>query len=261
MRAPVLILQEPMPKNDLAYYDRQAERWWTPGAKIRALESLNPARFRFFERVIPNWSDLRILDVGCGGGYSCEFLARRGARVWGLDRSANCIEAARDHAHSENLAIDYQTGAAERLPYAADSFDAVTCLDVLEHVASPQQAIAECARVLVPGGYFCFDTVNRTGLSYFVMIFLLETLTGLIPRGIHDWEKFIRPYELERWLETYGFEPPEIAGFNPFGRPFIDYPAAILYYLRTKQLRVQIDDNTSVMYVGMARKACDRLAV
>lgn len=250
-----------MAKNDLAYYDRQAEHWWEPGAKIQALASLNPARFEFFERTVSHWSERRVLDVGCGGGYSCEFLARRGARVWGLDRSAACIEAARNHARSEGLSIDYQTGTAERLPYPSGSFDVVTCLDVLEHVVSPARTVAECARVLVPGGVFCFDTVNRTGLSYVVMILLLETLTGLIPRGIHDWQKFIRPDELATWLAACGFEPPDIAGFNPFGQPGIDYPAAMLYYLRTKQLRVRIDNNTSIMYVGVARKACDRLAV
>lgn len=250
-----------MIKNDLAYYDRQAENWWQPDAKIRALERLNPARFGFFERAISSWSGQRALDIGCGGGYSCEFLAQRGARVWGLDCSEACIEAARRHARTQNLEIDYRTGTAECLPYDDATFDIVTCLDVLEHVDSPQGAIAEAARVLRPGGYFCFDTVNRTGLSYFVMIFLLETLTGLIPKGIHDWEKFLRPEEVARWLGECGFAAPEIAGFNPFGRPFIDYPGAILYYLRTKQLRVRIDNNTSVMYVGLAQKTCDRLAV
>ncbi|MEO0948378.1 MAG: bifunctional 2-polyprenyl-6-hydroxyphenol methylase/3-demethylubiquinol 3-O-methyltransferase UbiG [Cyanobacteria bacterium J06641_5] len=245
-------------KNDLAYYDRQAAHWWEPDAKIRALEQLNPPRFEFFDRYITDWSNLKVLDVGCGGGYSCEFLAQRGAKVWGIDRSEPCIQVARDRVRTQGLPIEYQTGTAEALPYPDNSFDAITCLDVLEHVASPQQTIAEIARILKPGGWFCFDTVNRTRLSYFVMIFLLETLTGLIPRGIHDWQKFIRPRELQQWLGDRGLTTMAIAGFNPFGRPFIDYLPALWHYLRTQQLRVRIDHNTSVMYVGVAQKHCDR---
>ncbi|NEQ30482.1 MAG: 3-demethylubiquinone-9 3-O-methyltransferase, partial [Leptolyngbya sp. SIO4C5] len=126
-------------KNDLGFYDRQAAEWWRPSAKIYALHQLNPLRFQFFDRYVEDWQGLRVLDIGCGGGYTCEFLAQRGAQVWGLDQSAACIAAAQQHA--AHLPINYTTGVAEHLPYGDRQFDLVTCVDVLEHVEDLPQTL------------------------------------------------------------------------------------------------------------------------
>ena len=243
-----------MIRNNLAFYDQQAPHWWDERATIAPLNRLNPLRFDYFDSAVPTWSGLRVLDVGCGGGFTCEFLARRGAQVWGVDPSAPCIAAAQRHAAQEHLPIAYTCAAAEHLPYADHSFDAVVCVDVLEHVAAPAQAVAEISRVLGPGGLFCFDTINRTRRSRLVMIWLLETLLRQIPCGIHDWHQFITPAELADMLRLSGFSGTQINGFNLFGRTLVEYAAAYRYYRRTGQFQARFDDDTRVMYIGTARK-------
>lgn len=243
-----------MKRNDLEFYDRIAREWWQQDTKIYALHHLNPLRFQYFDRYIANWSKLKVLDVGCGGGFSCEFMAARGAEVFGIDQSQNCIAAAKAHAVCSGWKIDYRYGFAECLPYPANYFDAVLCLDVLEHVAELKQTIAEIHRVLKPGGVFCFDTINRTFRAQFIMIWLLEEILQEIPRGIHDWKKFIKPEELNELMQHYGFINAEIKGFNLFDNTIWDYFAAYWHYKKTGGFRVSINDNTSVMYIGKAAK-------
>lgn len=241
-------------RNDLTFYDASATNWWQPSAKIYALNYLNPPRFAYFDRVIPNWQNQRVLDVGCGGGFTSEFLATRGAIVSGVDQSHDCILAARTHAERQSLAIDYQQGYAEALPYPDHSFDVVVCVDVLEHVADPLRSLAEIHRVLKPGGVFCFDTINRTFRSRLILIWLLENLLREIPQGIHDWQKFIKPEELAHTLQTLGFDEFEVKGFNIFGRSIADNIAAYRHYRKTGNFKIHTNDDTSVMYIGKARK-------
>jgi 2-polyprenyl-6-hydroxyphenyl methylase/3-demethylubiquinone-9 3-methyltransferase len=243
-----------MQRNDLEFYDHSAARWWEPTSKIYALHHLNAPRFAYFDRHIASWDGLRVLDVGCGGGFSCEFLAHRGAIVSGVDQSAPCIRIAREHAQQNQLAIDYQHGVAEHLPYSEDSFDVVVCVDVLEHVANVQETLAEVSRVLKPGGFFCFDTINRTFKSKAIMIWLLEDILQEIPRGIHDWQKFIRPHELTDLMQPFGFAEIEIKGFNIFGSTMLDHIQAYRYYRRTGNFSIRINEDTAVMYIGKARK-------
>jgi 2-polyprenyl-6-hydroxyphenyl methylase/3-demethylubiquinone-9 3-methyltransferase len=239
-------------RNNLSFYDQQAASWWEESATIFPLSHLNPLRFLFFDRFVPQWENLRVLDVGCGGGYTCEYLARRGARLSGIDRSAPCIDAARSHADASGLAIDYRVGTAEQLPFGAGRFDVVICVDVLEHVDRPDAVIAEIARVLAPGGTFCFDTINRTFRSRLTMIWLLETLLRLIPAGVHDWERFVTPVALRGWLVARGFSAIAMQGMDLFGRGPLRTLGRLLHYWRTGGFQVGFDDDLAVMFIGVA---------
>ena len=243
-----------MPRNNLLFYDQQAPQWWDEAATIFPLSRLNPLRFQYFDRTIPNWQGLTVLDVGCGGGYTCEFLARRGAIVTGIDQSVACIEVARTHAEANGLAIAYHAGVAESLPFNDQAFDVVVCVDVLEHVDGPATVVAEIGRVLKLGGWFCFDTINRTERSRWVMIWLLENILRQIPRGVHDWNKFLRPDELQQFLEQNHFSEIHIRGFDLFGRTAIAQLKTLVHFWKTGQFQVQFDDDTQIMYIGVARQ-------
>lgn len=244
-----------MKKNDLEFYDLNADCWWDEDATIYALYHLNTPRFEFFDRYIANWQGLNVLDVGCGGGFTCEYLARRGVTVSGIDQSQKCIEAAQQHCKHEELDINYRAGIAEKLPYADHSFDAVICVDVLEHVQNPAQVISEVSRVLKPGGLFLFDTINRTFKSRLTMIWLMENILGEINRGVHDWDKFIKPEELFDLLKQNSFCDVEFKGFDIFGGALrLDF-LSYLHYKRTKMIKVTINDDVSINYIGKATKA------
>jgi 2-polyprenyl-6-hydroxyphenyl methylase/3-demethylubiquinone-9 3-methyltransferase len=277
-----------MQRNNLAFYDQQAAQWWDEAATVYPLRRLNPLRFQYFDRYISKgwhggnefeawelsshdsnslpvetqdrstWAGLSVLDVGCGGGYTCEFLTQRGATVWGIDQSAACIEAARAHAQAENLAIAYTQGVAEQLPFEAEQFDGVVCVDVLEHVENPKQAIAEISRVLKPDGFFCFDTINRTWQSRLVMITLLEDLLQEIPRGIHDWQKFLTPEEVQGYMASAGLEAIALDGFNLFGSTVGEKLGALRHYWLTGEFRVRFDADTSIMFIGVGQKRMER---
>jgi 2-polyprenyl-6-hydroxyphenyl methylase/3-demethylubiquinone-9 3-methyltransferase len=244
-----------MIRNNLFFYDQQAAEWWQEEATIAPLNRLNPLRFQYFDQSLPNWRGIKVLDVGCGGGFTCEFLAKRGAEVWGIDQSSACIEAAKAHAQQALLPIHYRVSMAESLPWENSSFDVVVCVDVLEHVKHPSQVIAEIARVLKPGGMFCFDTINRTVRSRLIMIWLLENLLRQIPRGIHDWHKFITPEEFANWSHSAGLGNIQISGFNLFGSSISEHIAAYRHYQRTGDFQVRFDHDKRVMYIGTAIKA------
>ncbi|MBD3561235.1 3-demethylubiquinone-9 3-O-methyltransferase [Planktothrix sp. FACHB-1355] len=243
-----------MKRNNLEFYDESADAWWQEESKIYALYHLNKPRFEFFDRYISNWQGLRVLDVGCGGGFSCEFMAERGAVVSGLDQSAKCIEIAQKHAESKGFAIDYKSGLAETMPYEANTFDAAICVDVLEHVADVNKVIAEIHRVLKPNGLFFFDTINRNFKSKFVMIWLMENILGEIKRGVHDWNKFIKPEEVTKIMTERGFGNIDIKGFDLFGEALKLNIDSYREYKKTGMVQVKINDDTSIMYIGKAEK-------
>lgn len=242
-----------MERNNLAFYDQQAVQWWSETATIFPLSKLNPLRFQYFDRFIPNWRGLKVLDVGCGGGYTCEFLAHRGAKVTGIDPSAACIEAAKSHAEKIGLTIDYHVGMGEALPFTCDGFDVVVCVDVLEHVQSVATTVTEMSRVLNSGGLFCFDTINRTWQSRWMMIWLLEDVLRQIPRGIHDWHQFVPPEELHQLLTQAGFSPVTLQGFDLLGRTPLAQITNLIHFLKTGGFQVRFDNNTEVMYIGTAQ--------
>ncbi len=137
-----------MTTNELEVYEREADDWWSSESKMSILNSFNPPRFDYFDNFIGDWKGLKVIDVGCGGGFTSEYLAEKGANVYGIDMSPKLIEVAREHAQSRSLDIKYKQGTAEYLPFETETFDAVICVDVLEHVSDLSKVIFEISRVL-----------------------------------------------------------------------------------------------------------------
>jgi len=205
----------PRSRNNLALYNDVAKDWWSDDLRwIRTLKNMVPGRLDYFDGFI-DWAGKRVLDLGCAGGFMAEALDDRGARVTGIDPAADAIAAARQHAGARDIA--YHVGVGEALPYADGSFDAVVCVDVLEHVGDLSQVIGEVARVLTAGGLFCFDTINRNPLASLAVVTLAEDVLRLLPRGTHDPDMFIRPRELRDHLEAAGLVPGEVVGLGPRG--------------------------------------------
>jgi 2-polyprenyl-6-hydroxyphenyl methylase/3-demethylubiquinone-9 3-methyltransferase len=204
-------------RNDLTIYNTVADRWWSDDIRwVRTLKNLVPGRLAWFDRHI-DWQGRDVLDLGCAGGFMAEALARRGAHVTGIDPAADAIDAARAHARESGLRIGYDVGVGEALPYESASFDAVVCVDVLEHVADLNKVLSEVARTLRPGGQFLFDTINRTLLARLATITVAEDVLRLLPRGTHDPAMFIRPTELRAAMQRAGLVPGPVTGLGPRG--------------------------------------------
>ncbi len=203
--------------NDLTIYDAHAAEWWSDEVRwVRALRNMVPARLRHFDRYMA-WKGAQVLDLGCAGGFMAEALHDRGARVHAIDPASGAVAAAQAHAARTGRDIAYAVGVGEALPYADSSFDAVVCVDVLEHVGDWPRVLAEVARVLRPGGWFLFDTINRTALARIAVVGVAEGVLRLLPRGTHDPALFIRPREIARHLEGQGFVLAPLAGLGPVG--------------------------------------------
>lgn len=204
-------------RNDLTIYDNMAASWWSDDIRwVRTLKNLVPGRLAWFDGQI-DWHGRDVLDLGCAGGFMAEALAARGARVTGIDPAEGAIAAARAHARAHVLRIGYNTGVGETLPYDDASFDAVVCVDVLEHVADLLKVMADVARALRPGGLFLFDTINRNPLARLATITLAEDLLRLFPRGTHDPAKLIKPAELRAAVQGAGLVPGAFTGLGPRG--------------------------------------------
>jgi ubiquinone biosynthesis O-methyltransferase len=202
-----------------AMYDTDAKDWWSGRTRwLRLLNNMVPPRLAYFTPIVGDWRGKSVLDLGCGGGFMAEPLARQGAHVIGVDPSAPAIEVAKQHAEETGLSIDYRVGTGEKLPVADSAVDIVVCVDVLEHVDDLDAVIGEIRRVLKPGGLFLFDTINRTWLSKLVYIVLGEIVLRLGPRGTHDPALFIKPEELRAKLESQELAVAEhIGGIGPRG--------------------------------------------
>ena len=209
--------RSPSIQNDLSLYDRHADHWWDGSQRwLRALQNLVTPRLAYFDQVA-TWPGRMVLDLGCGGGFMSEALASRGADVVGVDPSYGAIAIATRHAASQGLAIRYLVGSGEDIPLASGSVDCVVCVDVLEHVRSLDHVLDEIRRVLRPGGLFLFDTINRTWIARFVIVFCGEQILRLLPRGTHDPAKFITLAELDAKLTARGFVDRAFAGLGPRG--------------------------------------------
>lgn len=215
---------------EIAKFEAMAAEWWDPAGKFRPLHMLNPTRLDYitaqiaaeFDRDLAAaapFAGLRVLDIGCGGGLLSEPMARLGATVVGVDAAARNIPVAQAHARQSGLTIDYRHTTAEALTEEGAAFDVVLNMEVVEHVADPPAYLRACHDLLVPGGLMVCSTLNRTAKSFAMAIVGAEYVMRWLPRGTHDWNKFITPDELYAMLRAAGLEPVDRKGmvFDPLG--------------------------------------------
>lgn len=205
-------------QKEIANFDRIASRWWDPRGEMGPLHSLNPPRVRYIASCAGTLAGKRAVDVGCGGGLLSEALVAEGAEVLGIDLADEVLEVARLHGLESGRKAEYRKIAAEALAEeAAASFDLVCCMEMLEHVPQPQSVVAACAQLVKPGGTVVFSTINRNPKAFALAVVGAEYLLGLIPRGTHDYAKFIRPSELDAWARAAGLEVVGLKGlqYNP----------------------------------------------
>ena len=205
---------------ELDKFSQLAHRWWDPLGEFRPLHEMNPARQDWIDRHA-GLSGKKILDVGCGGGILAEGMAGAGADVTGIDLSEKALGVAKLHLLESGRKVDYRLIAAEELAAEmSGAFDIVTCMEMLEHVPDPGSIVAACAALVKPGGHVFFSTLNRNPKSYALAVVGAEYVLGLLPKGTHDYERFIKPSELSRWAKSVGLEPDELIGmaYNPFTR-------------------------------------------
>jgi len=201
-------------------FDRIAATWWDPDGESRPLHDLNPARLAYISDRV-ELKDMHVIDVGCGGGILSESLAGQGAIVTGIDIASKALSVARLHLHESGHKVDYQQVTAESwAEQHPSSAGAVTCMEMLEHVPDPASVVAACANMLRPGGHLFMSTLNRNLASFGVAILGGEHITRIIPKGTHQYDRFIKPSELCQWLRTSGMKVEDITGihYNPLER-------------------------------------------
>jgi 2-polyprenyl-6-hydroxyphenyl methylase / 3-demethylubiquinone-9 3-methyltransferase len=207
---------------ELEKFGRLAHRWWDPEGEFRPLHEINPLRLDWIDRHA-GLAGKKVLDVGCGGGILAEAMARRGAEVTGIDLSEKGLRVAELHLLESKLAVRYEKAMAEDYAAAhAGEFDVVTCMELLEHVPEPAGMVAACARLVRPGGQVFFSTINRNPKSYLFAVVGAEYVLKLLPKGTHDYLRFIKPSELSRWSRAAGLTPDELIGmtYNPLTRRY-----------------------------------------
>ncbi len=207
---------------ELAKFEELAYRWWDPEGEFKPLHDINPLRLSYIESKV-GLAGKRVLDVGCGGGLLSEAMASRGALVTGIDMGDAPLGVARLHALEAGIDLDYQKATAESLAEEARaSFDVITCMELLEHVPDPASTINACAKLLSPEGFAFFSTINRNPKAYLLAIIGAEYVLRMLPKGTHDYDKFIRPAELGRWMRQADLELCDLSGmtYNPLTRRY-----------------------------------------
>jgi 2-polyprenyl-6-hydroxyphenyl methylase / 3-demethylubiquinone-9 3-methyltransferase len=207
---------------ELAKFSDLAHRWWDPAGEFKPLHEINPLRLEWIDRHA-RLAGKKVLDVGCGGGILAESMAQRGASVTGIDLSDKALRVAQLHLLESGLAVTYESVAADRFAEAHPAaFDVVTCMELLEHVPEPARMVAACAQLVRPGGQVFFSTLNRNPKSYLFAVIGAEYVLGLLPKGTHDYLRFIKPSELSRWGRDAGLRTDEVIGmtYNPLSKRY-----------------------------------------
>jgi 2-polyprenyl-6-hydroxyphenyl methylase/3-demethylubiquinone-9 3-methyltransferase len=225
-------------QQELDKFGEVAHRWWDPNSEFRPLHDINPARVAWID-AHAELKDKRVIDIGCGGGLLSEGMAALGAQVTGIDLSEKALSVARLHLYESGHVIDYRLISAEAMAdEAPGSFDHVTCLEMLEHVPDPASTVAACARLVKPGGQVFLSTLNRNAKAYLIAVLGAEYLLQLLPRGTHDYSRFLKPAELAQLCRKAGLEVLEITGlrYNPFTREgVVGADTDINYLLRAQR--------------------------
>lgn len=225
-------------QQELAKFEAIADKWWDRDGEFKPLHEINPLRLKYINERSP-LADKAVLDVGCGGGILAEGLAQLGAKVTGIDMAAANLKVAAEHASESGLAIQYQQIAVE--DFAEEnpaSFDVVTCLEMLEHVPDPASVVQACSKLVKPGGHVFFSTINRNPKSYLLAIVGAEYVLNLVPRGTHDYMRFIKPSELGTWARIAGLDVENVSGltYNPLTNIYkINRDVAVNYFMHTRK--------------------------
>ncbi|MGH8735879.1 MAG: bifunctional 2-polyprenyl-6-hydroxyphenol methylase/3-demethylubiquinol 3-O-methyltransferase UbiG [Burkholderiales bacterium] len=220
---------------ELEKFSGLAHRWWDPESEFRPLHEINPLRLEWIDQHarLPGKT---VLDVGCGGGILAEAMAASGARVSGIDLAPKALKVAQLHLRESGLSVRYELSSAEEYAQMhARAFDAVTCMEMLEHVPDPASIVAACARMTAPGGQAFFSTINRNPKSYLFAVVGAEYLLKLLPKGTHDYARFIKPHELAQWCRAAGLSLQEVVGmtYNPLTRRYaLGDDCSVNYLLR-----------------------------
>lgn len=197
---------------EVAKFSALASRWWDPDGEFRPLHQLNPVRTEYVAGRV-RLAGAKVIDVGCGGGLLSESLAVRGANVLGIDASEDALAAARAHLDTSGLDVEYRATTAEALAESRPGcFDLVACMELIEHVPDGAALVAACARLARPGGTIVFSTINRTPKAYALAIVAAEYVLGMLPRGTHDYDRFVRPSELARWGRSATLRLSDVTG-------------------------------------------------
>ena len=227
--------------HEIRKFEELASRWWDRNSEFKPLHDINPLRANWIDSLAPV-AEKTILDVGCGGGILCEALAQRGAVVTGIDMGDAPLAVGNLHKLESGVAVTYEKSTAEDYAEShTEAFDTVTCLEMLEHVPDPSSVVAACAAMCKPGGTLFFSTINRNPKSYLLAVIGVEYVLRMLPKGTHEYSKFIRPSELGQWVREAGLE--------------IDQMTGLLYNPITKTYKLNEQD-VDVNYMVCARKPC-----
>ena len=224
---------------EIEKFSQLAHRWWDPHSEFKPLHEINPLRLDYIDRMA-SLAGKQVLDVGCGGGILAESMATRGAMVTGIDQSERALKVAQLHLLENGLEVNYRCVTAEAL--AAElpgQFDTVTCMEMLEHVPDPASIVASCAVLVRPGGHCFFSTIHRNLKAYVLAVLGAEYLLGLLPRGTHDYARFVTPSELGRFCRNAGLNPTEVIGmtYNPLTKVYaLGRDASVNYILCARKI-------------------------